>query len=94
MGAVRVLSLSKKIIAFSFLGTMVRWRRDVIREISSSISDDSWRSEEMEMSEEIEESEEERFPLPQLVVRRQWESKSWCPETTIFDDARFTTLKN
>ena len=67
----------------------MRGQRAIIRE-SSSFS----KSEEMEVTEKIEESEEERSLSPQLMVRHKWESTSRRSKTTIFDSARFATRKN
>ena len=55
---------------------------------SSSSSDD------MDVSEEVEVSEEERSPSPQLVRGRPGEGTSRGAEASVFDSARFSTLRN
>ena len=60
-----------KLIVLFFLNTMTRGKPPVICKLASSSTEDSEGSEEMEISEEFKENEEERSPSPQPVRRRQ-----------------------
>ena len=65
---------------------MVREKQQV--NYSSSSND------EMEVSEDIEESEEERLPSPQSMRRWQGEGIFHSTEITVFDSAKFTSCPN
>ena len=66
-------------------GTMARGKQVVY---SSSGSDDS------EVSKEVEVSEEERSPSPQPVSRQPGEGTSRSAAASVFDSAKFSTLRN
>ena len=73
---------------------MTRGKGPIIREPSSSSTENSEESEEMETSEEIEESEEERSLSPQPVMRCQRESTSRRSEADVYDSVRFSIRRN
>ena len=60
----KILVWYKKLIILSFLDTLTRGKRPIIHKSSSFNTEDSEGSEEMKVSEKLEESKEERSLSP------------------------------
>nr|XP_027124165.1 MADS-box protein SVP-like [Coffea arabica] len=69
-------------------------RTNLLEDKGKQVVYSSSSSDEIEMSEDIEKSEEEVSPLPHPVRRRQREGTSRSAEAAVFDSAKFTSLRN